>query len=78
LFQLTSFFLFLQRNGKDGVVMSGYPVKVHARVDSQLLLLRTSARDRSLTVIFTCGDGYLYMLDGASGCVEKMDLQQIS
>ncbi|MQM19813.1 hypothetical protein Taro_052827 [Colocasia esculenta] len=68
-------------SGKDGSFVRPFPYRTHGRVMSQVLLLDLSNRkekQKSLTLITTSFDGYLYLIDGKTACADVVDIGETS
>ncbi|KAF8402711.1 hypothetical protein HHK36_010799 [Tetracentron sinense] len=68
-------------NGKDGSYVRPYPYRTHGRVMNQVLLVDLSKRgekQKGLTLITTSFDGYLYLIDGPTGCADVVDIGETS
>ncbi|MCO5576910.1 hypothetical protein L7F22_030731 [Adiantum nelumboides] len=68
-------------NGKTGAVVKPYPFRTHGRVMAPVLLVdlgRLDAERRNLTLVVTSFDGYLYLIDGATGCADVIDVGETS
>ncbi|PKA56153.1 hypothetical protein AXF42_Ash015638 [Apostasia shenzhenica] len=63
--------------GKDGSFVQHFPYRTHGRVMNRVLLVDLSKRGEKmngLTLVSTSFDGYLYLIDGHSGCVDVVDI----
>ncbi|KAI5081941.1 hypothetical protein GOP47_0001684 [Adiantum capillus-veneris] len=68
-------------NGKSGAMVKPYPFRTHGRVMAPVLLVdlgRLDAEKRSLTLVVTSFDGYLYLIDGATSCADVIDVGETS
>uniref|UniRef100_A0A1D1ZA04 Lambda-carrageenase n=1 Tax=Anthurium amnicola TaxID=1678845 RepID=A0A1D1ZA04_9ARAE len=68
-------------SGKDGSHVRPFPYRTHGRVMSQVLLLDLSKHEekqKSLTLVTTSFDGYLYLIDGKTGCADVVDIGETS
>ena len=68
----------LFRRGDNGQNLPNFPVKLKGRVKSQPLLTRLDPNSVGMHVVVTAFDGYIYLMDGISGCFEKLDLGETS
>lgn len=67
--------------GKDGLKVQPFPYRAHGRIMSPVLLLDMSKREensRGLTLATTSFDGYLYLIEGSSGCADVVDIGETS
>ncbi|KAL2652047.1 hypothetical protein R1flu_020175 [Riccia fluitans] len=63
--------------GKDGTNVGPYPFRTHGRVMSPALLVDLSKRSterKGLTIAIGSFDGYLYLIEGPTGCAEAIDI----
>ncbi|KAI4353171.1 hypothetical protein L6164_002142 [Bauhinia variegata] len=68
-------------SGKDGSSVGRYPYQTHGRIMNQVLLVDLSKRgekQKGLTVVTTSFDGYLYLIDGPTGCADVVDIGETS
>ncbi|KAL6638178.1 hypothetical protein ACP70R_025750 [Stipagrostis hirtigluma subsp. patula] len=68
-------------SGKDGSRIQPFPYRVHGRIMSPVLLLDMSkhgANAKGLTLATTSFDGYLYLIEGSSGCADVVDIGETS
>jgi hypothetical protein len=66
---------------KDGSKMQPFPYRAHGRIMSPVLLLDMSKRGekpQGLTLATTSFDGYLYLIEGSSGCADVVDIGETS
>lgn len=65
--------------GINGEVLEHFPVKLRGRVHSRPLLISLNPESPTqLHVVITADDGHIYMIDGSSGCYEKLDIGESS
>lgn len=68
-------------SGKDGSYVRPYPYRTQGRVMSRVLLVNMNKRGekkKGLTLVTTSFDGYLYLIDGATSCVDVVDIGETS
>jgi len=67
-------------NGITGKSVPNFPAKLRGRVENQPLLVKLHEDERKpgLHVVVTAHDGHVYILDGASGCFDKVDIGESS
>ncbi|KAL1330953.1 protein DEFECTIVE IN EXINE FORMATION 1 [Arachis ipaensis] len=68
-------------DGKDGGSIGRYPYQTHGRVMNQVLLIDLSKpkeKKKGLTIVTTSFDGYLYLIDGPTGCADVVDIGETS
>jgi hypothetical protein len=68
-------------SGKDGSKVQPFPYRAHGRIMSPVLLLDMSKRGekpQGLTLATTSFDGYLYLIEGSSGCADVVDIGETS
>lgn len=68
-------------NGKNGEIVRPYPFRTHGRVMAPVLLVdlgRQDAERKSLSLVVTSFDGYLYLIDGATSCADVVDVGETS
>lgn len=68
-------------DGKDGSSIGRYPYQTHGRVMNQVLLVDLSKRgekNKGLTIVTTSFDGYMYLIDGTTGCADVVDIGETS
>uniref|UniRef100_A0A0D9ZF68 DEX1 C-terminal domain-containing protein n=1 Tax=Oryza glumipatula TaxID=40148 RepID=A0A0D9ZF68_9ORYZ len=68
-------------SGKDGSKIQPFPYRTHGRIMSPVLLLDMSKHDeksKGLTLATTSFDGYLYLIEGSSGCADVVDIGETS
>ncbi|XP_015897105.1 protein DEFECTIVE IN EXINE FORMATION 1 [Ziziphus jujuba] len=68
-------------SGKDGSYVRPYPYRTQGRVMSRVLLVNLNKRGenkKGLTLVTTSFDGYLYLIDGATSCVDVVDIGETS
>ncbi|XP_010923143.1 protein DEFECTIVE IN EXINE FORMATION 1 isoform X1 [Elaeis guineensis] len=68
-------------SGRDGSQVHPFPYRTHGRVMSPVLLVDLSTRhekSKGLTLVTTSFDGYLYLIDGATGCADAVDIGETS
>eukprot|EP00003_Mantamonas_plastica_P018579 TRINITY_DN3036_c0_g1_i5.p1 TRINITY_DN3036_c0_g1~~TRINITY_DN3036_c0_g1_i5.p1 ORF type:complete len:586 (+),score=200.78 TRINITY_DN3036_c0_g1_i5:900-2657(+) len=64
--------------GTDGKVLDGFPVKTGGKILASVLLLRMNDRNKGLHLIVPSFDGYVYVINGESGCGDRIDLGETS
>ncbi|XP_074592881.1 protein DEFECTIVE IN EXINE FORMATION 1 [Curcuma longa] len=68
-------------SGRDGSHVRPFPYRTHGRVMSQILLVdldKRNQKSKGLTLVTTSFDGYLYLIDGATGCPDVIDIGETS
>lgn len=68
-------------DGRDGSSVGHYPYRTHGRVMNQVLLVDLSKRGekkKGLTIVTSSFDGYLYLIDGPTGCADVVDIGETS
>ncbi|KAF7825573.1 protein DEFECTIVE IN EXINE FORMATION 1 [Senna tora] len=68
-------------DGKDGSPIGRYPYITHGRVMNQVLLVDLNKRGekkKGLTIVTTSFDGYMYLIDGPTGCADVVDIGETS
>ncbi|KAJ1411284.1 hypothetical protein SESBI_21327 [Sesbania bispinosa] len=68
-------------DGRDGSSIGRYPYITHGRVMNQVLLVDLSKhkeKKKGLTIVTTSFDGYLYLIDGPTGCADVVDIGETS
>ncbi|OEL25032.1 Protein DEFECTIVE IN EXINE FORMATION 1 [Dichanthelium oligosanthes] len=68
-------------SGKDGSKIQPFPYRAHGRIMSPVLLLDMSKHEKDakgLTLATTSFDGYLYLIEGSSGCADVVDIGETS
>ncbi|XP_062214102.1 protein DEFECTIVE IN EXINE FORMATION 1-like [Phragmites australis] len=68
-------------SGKDGSKIQPFPYRTHGRIMSPVLLLDMSkprGNAQGLTLATTSFDGYLYLIEGSSGCADVVDIGETS
>ena len=68
-------------SGRDGSLVRPFPYRTHGRVMSQVLLLdlnNPKEKQKSLTLVTTSFDGYLYLIDGRTACTNVVDIGETS
>ncbi|XP_062212885.1 protein DEFECTIVE IN EXINE FORMATION 1-like isoform X2 [Phragmites australis] len=68
-------------SGKDGSKIHPFPYRAHGRIMSPVLLLDMSKHGgnaQGLTLATTSFDGYLYLIEGSSGCADVVDIGETS
>ncbi|CAL4919887.1 unnamed protein product [Urochloa decumbens] len=68
-------------SGKDGSKIQPFPYRAHGRIMSPVLLLDMSKHGenaKGLTLATTSFDGYLYLIEGSSGCADVVDIGETS
>ncbi|KAK7349966.1 hypothetical protein VNO77_07911 [Canavalia gladiata] len=68
-------------DGRDGKSIGRYPYQTHGRIMNQVLLVDLSKhkeKKKGLTIVTTSFDGYLYLIDGPTGCADVVDIGETS
>lgn len=68
-------------DGRDGSSIGRYPYPTHGRIMNQVLLVDLSKpkeKKKGLTIVTTSFDGYLYLIDGPTGCADVVDIGETS
>lgn len=69
-------------DGRDGSSVGHYPYRTHGRVMNQVLLVdlnkRGGEKKKGLTLVTSSFDGYLYLIDGPTGCADVVDIGETS
>ncbi|KAI5392074.1 protein DEFECTIVE IN EXINE FORMATION 1 [Lathyrus oleraceus] len=68
-------------DGRDGSSIGRYPFITHGRVMNQVLLVDLSKqkeKKKGLTIVTASFDGYLYLIDGPTGCADVVDIGETS
>ncbi|XBH74144.1 hypothetical protein VPH35_101151 [Triticum aestivum] len=68
-------------SGKDGSKVQPFPYRTHGRIMSPVLLVDMSKhgeKTQGLTLATTSFDGYLYLIEGSSGCADVVDIGETS
>ncbi|KAK7286883.1 hypothetical protein RJT34_22209 [Clitoria ternatea] len=68
-------------DGRDGSSVGRYPYQTHGRIMNQVLLVDLSKhkeKKKGLTIVTTSFDGYLYLIDGPTGCADAVDIGETS
>jgi len=65
-------------NGRDGSTFPIFPIKLRGRLQSPPLLVKLNQASNSLHIVVSAYDGHLYLIDGSSGCFEKIDIGESS
>lgn len=68
-------------DGRDGSFIGRYPFITHGRVMNQVLLVDLSKqkeKKKGLTIVTSSFDGYLYLIDGPTGCADVVDIGETS
>ncbi|XP_061344418.1 protein DEFECTIVE IN EXINE FORMATION 1 [Gastrolobium bilobum] len=68
-------------DGRDGSSIGRYPYQTHGRVMNQVLIVDLSKhkeKKKGLTIVTTSFDGYLYLIDGPTGCADVVDIGETS
>ena len=58
--------------------MSNFPVKLKGRVNSQPLLVPLVDGSKIFKIVVAADDGYVYIIDGATACYDKIDIGESS
>ncbi|KAF0980719.1 hypothetical protein FDP41_013202 [Naegleria fowleri] len=65
-------------DGETGNVLKPFPIKTGASIYSPALLVdltnSTSSNDGSLDIVLPSFDGYLYIINGKTGCIDRVDI----
>ncbi|CAM6018279.1 unnamed protein product [Sphagnum balticum] len=68
--------------GSDGSKVGPYPFRTHGRIMAPALLVdlgkKRGAERQGLTIAVTSFDGYLYLIDGPTGCADATDIGETS
>ncbi|XP_020202953.1 protein DEFECTIVE IN EXINE FORMATION 1 [Cajanus cajan] len=68
-------------DGRDGSSVGRYPYPTHGRIMNQVLLVdlnKHKEKKKGLTIVTTSFDGYLYLIDGPTGCADVVDIGETS
>ncbi|CAA7389852.1 unnamed protein product [Spirodela intermedia] len=68
-------------SGMDGSFVRPFPYRTSGRVMNQVLLLDLNSpkeKQKSLTLVTTSFDGYLYLIDGKTACADVVDIGETS
>ncbi|KAJ3682677.1 hypothetical protein LUZ60_012904 [Juncus effusus] len=68
-------------SGKDGSFVRPFPFRTNGRIMSKALLVDLAKRGektRGLTLVVSSFDGYLYLIDGSTGCSDVVDIGETS
>lgn len=68
-------------DGRDGSPIGRYPFITHGRIMNQILLVDLSKqkeKKKGLTLVTSSFDGYLYLIDGPTGCADVVDIGETS
>ncbi|KAE9611022.1 hypothetical protein Lal_00015807 [Lupinus albus] len=68
-------------DGRDGSSIGRYPFQTHGRVMNNVLLLdlnKHKEKKKGLTIVTSSFDGYLYLIDGPTGCTDVVDIGETS
>ncbi|WVZ16819.1 hypothetical protein V8G54_009801, partial [Vigna mungo] len=68
-------------DGRDGSSIGRYPYPTHGRIMNQILLVdlnKPKEKKKGLTIVTTSFDGYLYLIDGPTGCADVVDIGETS
>ena len=63
--------------GADGEPKNGFPFRAHGKIMSPALITPLGDGTRQ-HIVFLSFDGFLYLLDGASGCADTVDIGETS
>lgn len=63
--------------GVNGEDKSPFPFRTHGKIMSPVLLVKLKDGP-SQQLVFTSYDGFLYVVDGETGCVDAADFGEIS
>lgn len=64
--------------GSDGTDLAHFPVRMAGRAMAPVTLLRLGQKVRGAHLLSPCHDGHLYVVDGSTGCVNKVDIGEHS
>ena len=67
--------------GSNGHTMRPFPFRTHGRVMAPVLLVdfnKENSERRTLTLVATSFDGYLYLIDGSTACADVVDVGETS
>ena len=67
--------------GSNGHRLRPFPFHTHGRVMAPVLLVdfnKENSERRTLTLVATSFDGYLYLIDGSTGCADVVDIGETS
>ncbi|XP_042393063.1 protein DEFECTIVE IN EXINE FORMATION 1-like [Zingiber officinale] len=68
-------------SGRDGSHVRPFPYRTNGRVMSRILLVdlnKQNEQSKGLTLVTTSFDGYLYLIDGTTGCPDVVDIGETS
>eukprot|EP01114_Cavostelium_apophysatum_P007935 TRINITY_DN2015_c0_g1_i4.p1 TRINITY_DN2015_c0_g1~~TRINITY_DN2015_c0_g1_i4.p1 ORF type:complete len:619 (-),score=171.94 TRINITY_DN2015_c0_g1_i4:75-1931(-) len=65
-------------DGVDGQLLDHFPVRTRGRIQSQALLVPLNDNSKALHIVVAAYDGHVYMIDGSTGCFEKVDIGESS
>ncbi|KAK7382579.1 hypothetical protein VNO80_01489 [Phaseolus coccineus] len=68
-------------DGRDGLSIGRYPYPTYGRIMNQILLVdlnKPKEKKKGLTIVTTSFDGYLYLIDGPTGCADVVDIGETS
>lgn len=68
-------------SGKDGSFVKPFPFRTNGRIMSRVLLVDLAKRgekSRGLTLVVPSFDGYLYLVEGSTGCADVVDIGETS
>ncbi|KAJ4761384.1 hypothetical protein LUZ62_071759 [Rhynchospora pubera] len=68
-------------SGKDGSFVRPFPFRTNGRIMSRVLLVdlaRRGDKSRGLTLVIPSFDGYLYLVEGSTGCADVVDIGETS
>lgn len=68
-------------SGKDGSFIHPFPFRTNGRIMSRVLLVDLASRgskSRGLTFVVPSFDGYLYLVEGSTGCADVVDIGETS
>lgn len=75
-------FFFLKthpRKGTDGSLLKNFPVKLGGKVQSKPLILPLNLPESdTLHILQAASDGYIYVINGASGCYDRLNIGETS
>lgn len=71
--------IFSKSQGVDGKLLSNFPVKLGGKAQSRPLLVPLdSPLSRVLHIVQQANDGFIYIINGDSGCYDKLNLGEVS
>eukprot|EP00899_Mesostigma_viride_P004982 jgi/Mesvir1/14485/Mv05189-RA.1 len=64
--------------GTDGTDVAPFPFRTHGKVMSTVLLIKLQEHVPQQQLVVTSFDGYVYIIDGATGCADTLDVGETS